>query len=217
MLENKKIFQDKVVTRREAEFNKLKREREDRLYQIIQARKLERESRRKMICYLKFEEERQRKLREEEEIRQREEAERRRKEEAERKAKLDEIAEKQRQRERELEEKERQWREEVLGRSPAAAPARAIETPAVARAAEPGVTTAPTPGKYVPKFKRASAESAAQPQAPPPAASDRWGSRPDDRAPPHTDRWRDDHRPSSFGSSGPPRSTWSSSRARGER
>ncbi|KAL6181204.1 hypothetical protein ACLB2K_047859 [Fragaria x ananassa] len=71
---------------------------------MIQARKLEREAMRKKIFYVRSEEERLKKLQEEEEARKREEAEQRR-EEAERKAKLDEIAEKQRQRERELDEK----------------------------------------------------------------------------------------------------------------
>ncbi|KAM7531830.1 hypothetical protein LguiB_035240 [Lonicera macranthoides] len=211
MLENKKLFQEIVVNRREAEFNRLKKEREDRTNQIIQSRKFERETRRKMIFYLKVEEERLKKLREEEEVRQRQEVERRRKEEAERKAKLEEIAEKQRQRERELEEKERQWREEVLGRS-TVVPTRPSEPgPAVPAAAS--VTS--SPGKYVPRFKR-MAESAGQ--APPPEP-DRWGrgsNRPDDRAPQHSDRWRDDRRPS-YGGGGGPRPSWSSSRTRGER
>lgn len=146
------------------------------------------------------------------------EAERRRKEEAERKAKLDEIAEKQRQRERELEEKERQWREEVLGRS-TVVPTCPSEPP-MARPSElgPAVPAAAaitsSPGKYVPRFKR-MAESAGQ--APPPEP-DRWGrgsNRPDDRAPQYSDRWRDDRRPS-YGGGGALRSSWSSSRTRGE-
>ncbi|KAL0405093.1 UNVERIFIED_CONTAM: Eukaryotic translation initiation factor 3 subunit A [Sesamum latifolium] len=115
MLENKKIFQEKVLSRRKSEYDRLKEEREEKIHQVIQARKQERDAKRKMIYFLRSEEERQKRLREEEEARKLEEMERRKKEEAERKAKLDEIAEKQRQRERELEEKERQWREEVLG------------------------------------------------------------------------------------------------------
>lgn len=118
-----------------------------------------------------------------------EEAERRRKEEAELKAKQDEIYEKQKQREKELEEKKRQQIEEVLGRYPAAAPARPTENPVVSRTAEAGLASAPTTGKYMPRFKRASRESAAPPPQPRPAETDRWGSRADDRASQHTDRW----------------------------
>lgn len=127
--------------------------------------------------------------------------ERRKKEEAERKAKLDEIAEKQRQRERELEEKERRRKEELLGKS-FSVPTRAIADDPAARAVEAApaaAAAAPSTGKYVPKFKRMAAEGAV-----PPPETDKW-SRPDDRA----DRWRDDRR-----GGGAPRSTWQSSRAR---
>ena len=99
VMENKKIFQEKVMSRRQSEFERLRQEREEHIQQIRQARRQEREAKRKMIFYLRSEEERLNRLREEEESRKREEAERKRKEEAERKAKLDEIAERQRQRE----------------------------------------------------------------------------------------------------------------------
>ncbi|RDY04555.1 Eukaryotic translation initiation factor 3 subunit A, partial [Mucuna pruriens] len=208
MMGNKEIYQVRVVSHRQAEFNRLRREREERISRILQSRRQEREKMRKLKFYLKLEEERQQKLREEEEARKHEEAERRKKEEAERLAKLAEIAEKQRQRERELEEKEKQRREALLGRAAEPAPpARLLETgsaaPAVAAAA-----ASPTPGKYVPKFRRERAESTG---APPPE-TDRWSnssSRPDG------DRWgRNDDRRTAFGSGGGSRSssTWSSSR-----
>lgn len=143
------------------------------------------------------------------------EAERRKKEEAERLAKLEEIAEKQRQRERELEEKERQRREALLGRSaeppfkPSVPPARPLESAPAAPAAA-AASAAPTPGKYVPKFRRERSDTTGAAAAAPPE-TDRWGnsSRPDG------DRWTrtDDHK-SSFGSGAGSRSssTWSSSR-----
>lgn len=222
MYDNKMLFQETVVSRREAEFRRLKAEREERLSQIIQSRREERERARKMIFYVKSEEERLNKLREEEEARKREEAERRRKEEAERKAKLDEIAEKQRQRERELEEKERLRREALL-RGSTDSPSRPSEPLTGARPIDPGsvaaaaatAAPAPSPGKYVPKFKRMGAEAAAQA---PPSEPDRWGKRSDDRTAPPSDRWRSGDRRSGFGGSGdsgPRSSTWSSSRARG--
>ncbi|KAL0320099.1 UNVERIFIED_CONTAM: Eukaryotic translation initiation factor 3 subunit A [Sesamum radiatum] len=221
MLENKKIFQERVLSRRKSDYDRLKEEREEKIHQIIQTRKQERDAKRKMIYFLRSEEERQKRLREEEEARKLEEMERRKKEEAERKAKLDEIAEKQRQRERELEEKERQWREEVLGRSSAvpsrtepSSVARPVEAApaAPAAAAAAAAAAAPSAGKYVPRFKRMAAEGGGQ--APPPE-TDRWssGSRMDDRTPQQGDRWRDDRRPS-FGTGGPRSSTWQSSRER---
>ncbi|KAL6563874.1 hypothetical protein OROHE_005114 [Orobanche hederae] len=124
--------------------------------------------------------------------------ERRKKEEAERKAKLDEIAEKQRQRERELEEKGRQWKEEILAKS-SASPLR-TDVSAAAPSAQPT-------GKYVPRFKRVAADSGGPVPTPvqTPPETDKWssGSRLDDRG----DRWRDDRRAG-------PRPTWQSSRAR---
>ncbi|XP_062166016.1 eukaryotic translation initiation factor 3 subunit A-like [Alnus glutinosa] len=222
---NKEIFQERVVSRRQEEFSRLRTEREERISQILQSRRQERERMRKLKFYLSLEEERQIKLREQEEARKLEEAERQRKEQAERKAKLDEIAEKQRQRERELEEKERLRREALLGRSTEVS-LKPSEPPAVAHPLESGsaipaiaaaAAAAPTPGKYVPKFMRRGERTESSGQAPPPEP-DRWGSsRQDDRtSQPPGDRWRsDDRRPpggSSFGGGSRSASTWSSSR-----
>lgn len=139
------------------------------------------------------------------------EAERRKKEEAERQAKLDEIAEKQRLRMIELEEKERREKEEIL-RRPAVLP-RPSEPQALGRPTELGgaapvpaaAAAAPAAGKYVPRHLRGNVDAAGQ--APPPD-TDRWGtgSKSDDRP-----SWRDERRPTSFGSSGS-RTSWSSSR-----
>ncbi|KAJ4982275.1 hypothetical protein NE237_033112 [Protea cynaroides] len=213
MLEQKEIFQEKIVSRREAELNKLKREREERIRQLLQARQQERETKRKLIFYLTSEEERLKKLEEEEAAYKREELERRKKEEAERLAKLDEIAERQRKREKELEEKERLMKETVLGRS-AEPPTRPAEPAVGGHQPEPiAVAATPSSGRYVPKFRRERQEGSGG--APPPE-SDRWGSRQDDRPPQSSDRWRsgdnrEDHRPA-FGSGGSRSSTWSSSR-----
>ncbi|EXC11331.1 Eukaryotic translation initiation factor 3 subunit A [Morus notabilis] len=218
------IFQERVMSRRQAEFDRRRVEREEQINQLIQARKQEREALRKKIFYVRSEEERQRKLREEEEARKWEEAERRKKEEAERKAKLDEIAEKQRQRERELEEKERLRREALLGRSPEAIskpaelpsgahPSEPVPAPADAAAAIPAATNGgaapppPSTGKYVPRFRLQNPEGSAQAPTPEP---DRWGRHDNRPSQPSSDRWRssDDRRPSF--SSG--RSSWSSSK-----
>uniref|UniRef100_A0A803NXJ9 Eukaryotic translation initiation factor 3 subunit A n=1 Tax=Cannabis sativa TaxID=3483 RepID=A0A803NXJ9_CANSA len=198
ILDYKVIFQERVMSRRQEEFARRRVEREEQISQMIQARRQEREILRKKVFYVRTEEERLRKLREEEEARKREEAERRKKEEAERKAKLDEIAEKQRQRERELEEKERLRKEALLGRS----------TDGLSKPSEPLAAT---------RLRRQGAESTGQ--APPPE-TDRWGSRQDDRDRPSQlpgDRWRsgtgsDDRRPS-FGGGSRSTSTWSSSRS----
>ncbi|KAK9270291.1 hypothetical protein L1049_025869 [Liquidambar formosana] len=158
MLENKNIFQERVMSHRQIEYNRLRMEREERINQIIKNRKQEREAKRKMLFFLRSEEERLNKLREEEEARKREEAERRRKEEAERKAKLDEIAEKQRQRERELEEKERLRREALLGRS--TEPPRTSDLPVGVRPLEPVAAAAP-PTAIAPAAAAAAACSGA--------------------------------------------------------
>ncbi|XVE63100.1 hypothetical protein DITRI_Ditri06bG0172600 [Diplodiscus trichospermus] len=185
MLENKMIFQERVMSRRQAEFDQRRVEREERIKQIIQAQKQERDIKRKKIFYVRSEEERIRKLREEEEARKHEEAERRRKEEAEYRAKMDEIAEKQRQRERELEEKERMRREALLGR-PTEGLSRPFEPPAERTTAEPGAAApaaaAPSPAKYVPRFRRERSESSGPA---PPSEPDRWVK----PAPPESDRW----------------------------
>ncbi|KAF7804556.1 Eukaryotic translation initiation factor 3 subunit A [Senna tora] len=213
MMDNKEIYQEKVVSRRQAEFNRLRREREERISRILQSRRQEREKMRKLKFYLRLEEERQQKLHEEEEARKREEAERRKKEEAERLAKLAEIAEKQRQRERELEEKEKQRREALLGRTSEAAmkptepPPRPLDSGSTAPAA---AAAAPTPGKYVPKFRREGATAAAPPE------NDRW-TNPSSRL--DGDKWRSDDRRPAFGAGGGSRSSssWSSSRRGSDR
>ncbi|KAG5244749.1 eukaryotic translation initiation factor [Salix suchowensis] len=220
ILENKIIFEERVQSRREAEFNQRRAEREERINQIIQVRKQEREALRKKIFFVRSEEEILKRLREEEEARKLEETERRRKEEAERKAKLDEIAEKQRQRERELDEKERLRREALLVRA-TDGPSRSSELPAgpepgaAAPAAAAGCTS---PWKVCAQIPASSARPAPSDTdrwssaRQPPSDTDRWssggrfssgGSRPDDRNPP-SDKW-----------GGGSKSTWSSSRPRG--
>nr|AIZ68197.1 eukaryotic translation initiation factor 3 subunit A-like protein [Albuca bracteata] len=225
MLDNKIIFQERIVSHREAEYSRLKKEREDRINQVVASRKREREIRRKLYFYLKSEEERLIKQREEEEARKREEAERKKREEAERKAKLDEIAEKQRQRERELEEKERQRREALLGGRTPDSPTRPAELvrpsePVPAPAAAAAAAAAPassSSGKYVPRHLRERGGAGASAANPPePERSDRW-PRTEDRPPPQSnERWgrSDDRRPSFGGGSRLPSSssTWSSSR-----
>lgn len=64
-----KILQERVLIRRKTEYDRLKEDREQRISEIIQSRKQERETKRKMIYFLRSEEERQTKLREEEELR----------------------------------------------------------------------------------------------------------------------------------------------------
>ncbi|CAN1784204.1 Eukaryotic translation initiation factor 3 subunit A [Linum perenne] len=189
MIENKNIFQEKVISRRQEEFDRRRTEKEARIKQIMQARKHEREIQRKKVFYVNTELERLAKLKEEEEARKREEAERKKKEEAERKAKLDEIAEKQRQREKELEEKERLRREALLlGRTTDSRPS--ADVPASAAAAPTAAAAAPasTGGKYVPRFRRGGGDSAAPPPErsssgsfgasarPGPESADRWTS-----------------------------------------
>lgn len=63
------IFQERVLSRRRSEYDRLREEREERINQIIQSRNQEREAKRKMIYFLRAEEERQKRLREEEEAR----------------------------------------------------------------------------------------------------------------------------------------------------
>ncbi|KAE9590973.1 hypothetical protein Lal_00023497 [Lupinus albus] len=212
MISNKEIYQERVVSHRQAEFDRLSREREERISRILLSRRQEREKLRKLKFYLKLEEEKQEKLRAEEEARKQEEAERRKKEEAERLAKLAEIAEKQRQRELELEEKERKRREELLGRTAEAAlkPSEPLARSSESLSAAPAAAAAaPAAGKYVPKFRRERTEGAGAAASAPPPETDRW-SKPDG------DRWRsgDDRRPSAFGSGSRASSTWSSSRNR---
>lgn len=66
------IFQERVVSRRQDEFDRLRREREEQISQILKFRRQERENTRKIKFYLSLEEERQKKLREEEEAQKRE-------------------------------------------------------------------------------------------------------------------------------------------------
>ena len=66
------IFQEKVTSRRQAELERSRREREEHIHVILQQRREEREAKRKMLFFLKSEEERLNKLREEEESRKRE-------------------------------------------------------------------------------------------------------------------------------------------------
>ncbi|WCJ43001.1 Eukaryotic translation initiation factor 3 subunit A [Euphorbia peplus] len=236
MLENKFIFQERVMSRRQSEFERMRADREERTRLIIQARKHERETNRKKIFFVTTEEERLKRVREEEEARRQEEAERRRKEEAERKAKLDEIAEKQRQRERELEEKERLRREALLGRSTDALsrsselPARVEPSVAVpVAAAAAAAATGSAPAKYVPKFRRDTTSQTA-PDAtdrwssgsgrPAPAESERWGGGGNRPPPADSDRWGSGGRPDDRNPAGDKwrggasKTTWSSSRGR---
>ncbi|XP_045822605.1 eukaryotic translation initiation factor 3 subunit A-like [Trifolium pratense] len=59
---NKEIYQEKVVNHRQAETDRLKREREDRISRILQSRKQEREKMRKLKYFLQVEEERPQEL-----------------------------------------------------------------------------------------------------------------------------------------------------------
>ncbi|CAN6307404.1 unnamed protein product [Urochloa humidicola] len=185
MLEHKNAFQERIVQRREAEFGRLKKERDERISQLISSRKRERETVRKLMYYLNLQEQRIEREHEEEEARKREEEERRKREEAEKKAKLDAIAAKQRQREMELEEREKARKEQLSRVSEAARVAEVV--PVAQPSQEPAQTPAAAPaasgGKYVPKWKRgsdSSSSAAAGSQRPADVRmrdDDRWGSR----------------------------------------
>ncbi|XP_042381285.1 eukaryotic translation initiation factor 3 subunit A-like [Zingiber officinale] len=208
MLDHKHIFQQRIVSHREAEHNRLKTEREDKIKQIVTMRKHERAMKRKLLYYLKSEEERLTREREAEETRKREEEETRKKEEAERKAKLDAIAEKQRQRERELEEKEQLRRESLLRKQE---PLPRPTDPAPGPLSSESLPASPAAGKYVPRFlrERSEGQKTAPTLAPEP---DRW-SRQDDRPPQSgNDRWRSDDRRPSFGAPRASSSSWSRTR-----
>ncbi|KAM0014546.1 putative proteasome component (PCI) domain, eukaryotic translation initiation factor 3 subunit A [Helianthus debilis subsp. tardiflorus] len=71
VLEHKMEFEERVVSRRQAEYNRLRAEREEWLSQVLKARKEERDIKRKMLYFLRTEEERLTRLREEEEARKR--------------------------------------------------------------------------------------------------------------------------------------------------
>lgn len=60
------------MNRRRAEYDRLRADREERLNQILHQRRQEREYQRKIIFYVRMEEERLRRLHEEEEARKRE-------------------------------------------------------------------------------------------------------------------------------------------------
>lgn len=66
------IYQERVVSHRQAEFNRLRTESEERISRILQSRRQERDKMRKLKYYLIVEEERRQKLREEEEAQKRE-------------------------------------------------------------------------------------------------------------------------------------------------
>lgn len=66
------IFQERVMSCRQAEFDRRRADREEQISQMIQARKQEIEALRKKIFYVRTEEERLRKLHEEEEAHKRE-------------------------------------------------------------------------------------------------------------------------------------------------
>nr|XP_043635306.1 eukaryotic translation initiation factor 3 subunit A-like [Erigeron canadensis] len=216
VMDHKMEFQERVVNRRQAEYNRMKADREERISQIVRARKEERDIKRKMLFYVKTEEERLNRLREEEEARKREEAERRKKEEAVHRAKMDEIAERQRKREQELEERERLRKEAILRGTPFDGPTKP-EIPAAAAppVAAPAASVAAAAGqaggsKYVPpKFRRSGLT---EPVAPPPAQSDKWGgAKQDDRgAQPSGDKWRPSFGSGSGASTGT--KSWSSSK-----
>ncbi|KAI4973602.1 hypothetical protein ZWY2020_041383 [Hordeum vulgare] len=166
LLEHKNAFQERIVQRREAEFSSLRKEREERINQLISSRKREREIVRKLMHYLNMEEQRIQRVREEEEARKHEEEERKKTEAAELKAYLDAVAAKQREKEREVEEKKEKERAEALRRAaepPDARPAAAI------------APVAPGPSKYVPRHKRVG-ESSNQRLAVV-HEPDRWGPR----------------------------------------
>ncbi|VAH71007.1 unnamed protein product [Triticum turgidum subsp. durum] len=181
LLEHKNAFQERIVQRRESEFSSLRKEREERINQLLSSRKRERETVRKLMYFLNMEEQRIQREREEQEARKREEEERRKKEEAERKLKLDAIAAKQLQRERELEEREKQRREALLrGAEPvrtadapaAAAVAPPAREPAAAAPAAAAAATGAAPSKYVPKWRREGDSSSQRPAVA--AEPDRW-------------------------------------------
>ncbi|XP_051124067.1 eukaryotic translation initiation factor 3 subunit A-like [Andrographis paniculata] len=175
MLDDKLAFQERAIQGRKDEHKRMKAEREKRFQKVILGWKQEREEKRKLVFYLRSEEERQRKLHEEEKARKREEEEKRKKEEMDRKAKLDEIAEKQRQRERELEERERQRREAILGRSSLSSSTDKDKENPLLLQPENGAAAAATTtggGKYVPKFKQRLGMSPSSGKV----EGDRWGS-----------------------------------------
>jgi translation initiation factor 3 subunit A len=107
MQEDAKSLADTIQTRRAAEFEALRIEKQKAAEAAREARKMERDIARKREYVRRCCVEIEKRRREEEEARQEEERERREREQAEHQRKLDEIAEKQRQREAEIEERAR--------------------------------------------------------------------------------------------------------------
>ncbi|CAI5985264.1 unnamed protein product [Closterium sp. NIES-64] len=197
MLGDKEEFQEQVVGRRRGEFERLKREREEKLAELRELRRTERVMLRKREMFRRQEEAKALKAWEETERRKREELERKRKEEEERLKKLEEMAAKQRQREQEAEEKARKEREDLLAAAaerktsafvPPALRARgggsaAGEAPPSGRvgaeedrwsrdrapAAAAAASATGAPGKYVPPVRGSAGGAGAG------GAGDRWG------------------------------------------
>ncbi|CAI5504848.1 unnamed protein product [Closterium sp. Naga37s-1] len=197
MLGDKEEFQEQVVGRRRGEFERLKREREEKLAELRELRRTERVMLRKREMFRRQEEAKALKAWEETEWRKREELERKRKEEEERLKKLEEMAAKQRQREQEAEEKARKEREDLLAAAaerktsafvPPALRARgggsaAGEAPPSGRAgaeedrwsrdrapaAAAAASATGAPGKYVPPVRGSAGGAGAG------GAGDRWG------------------------------------------
>ena len=65
-------FQERIVQRRESEFSSIRKERDERINQLISSRKRERETVRKLMYYLNLEEQRIQRQREEDEAKKRE-------------------------------------------------------------------------------------------------------------------------------------------------
>lgn len=72
LLQKQVVFQEKIVSQREAEYGRLKKERDERVRQLVAERRRERETKRKLIFFVKSEEERLARQREEEEARKQE-------------------------------------------------------------------------------------------------------------------------------------------------
>lgn len=174
-------FAAAVQERRAAAFEALRREKERAREEARQARIEERDLARKREfvrrCRIEIEERR----REEDERAAREEAEKKKREAAERQRKLDEIAEKQRQREAEIEAKAR-----------GDAAARPAALPPAAAAAAPAAPAAQKGGYVPPHLRRAGAEGAAPP---PPAAAAAASREPRSGGWGRDDRDRGDARP----------------------
>eukprot|EP00271_Cylindrocystis_brebissonii_P023350 TRINITY_DN9659_c0_g1_i1.p1 TRINITY_DN9659_c0_g1~~TRINITY_DN9659_c0_g1_i1.p1 ORF type:complete len:1097 (+),score=334.31 TRINITY_DN9659_c0_g1_i1:34-3291(+) len=114
MLDDKAIFQEQVISRRRGEFERLRREREEKLAKLRAVKHAERIQLRKREMVRRKEEARVRKEMEIEAARKKEEEERKKEEAAERLRKLDEIAAKTRQRELEAEEKMKKEKAEAI-------------------------------------------------------------------------------------------------------